>query len=580
MSNKEIKQQSRVYIEDDEYDPNDIDGLVQVFSQVDDANDVLINEEKGPNSVQVFETSKRTEQQKEEEAKLKVNGKRLITAANSTMNVSAENEEELRRLVRHITTPPAYGRPVDEQLAEHLTEELSGGLIYHAKIYRTGFFHPSVCIKTPGGKREHELKKKRPVPIVYEEDFFNSLTQVDGAWIFQGKLNGWPGLKNLELISLDYWYSKKVGPKTVALSKNIWNLNSSDAPKYPTPGYIFFTGKPGSIRAKLRAPSYTDLGYDKGNKGFCWWYRGAEDATPVADKFIYGEKSIETIRKEAEESGKPVMKAVKAHFYGHRYVKKRETPKDMFVYHTGVVLEWDHGKYCTNVELAYLYGITGFSGRSNWLADTFAKPHPKMLESIPGNLQCPWNNARSEIRMTDMKVKNLEEFEQFLRSNQDRKFLNPSIKYTNDVRLSMCSADSIVRYLINYNLRDRSYSEEYHNCQNFAADFFSFMCSKTDVDPFYPVRLLHKERRHHFLYEPHHFPKAEKKIKKTVQQIRTKVKKPKNKVLEQKKSEQGLFSYLALQLFEQPFEIRVVSFSSSLRTFVFLQIAFDVAFQS
>src|SRR5690606_39114170 len=100
--------------------------------------------------------------------------------------------------------------------------------------------------------------------------------------------------------------------------------------------------------------------------------------------------------------------------------------------------------------------------------------------------------------MTDMPVKNLAEFKQYLEKYEGptKRFIKPQIKYSNDVRLSMCRADDIVRYLLNYSLRDTTYSEEYHNCQSFAADLFGFLCAKPNVEPFYPIKFLHNERRH------------------------------------------------------------------------------------
>ena len=69
-----------------------------------------------------------------------------------------------------------------------------------------------------------------------------------------------------------------------------------------------------------------------------------------------GEKIISAVVGDAKRAGEPVAKAVRAHFFGHRYVKRKKELKDPIEYHTGVLIEWDHGKHCTVVELAYLYG--------------------------------------------------------------------------------------------------------------------------------------------------------------------------------------------------------------------------------
>ena len=39
------------------------------------------------------------------------------------------------------------------------------------------------------------------------------------------------------------------------------------------------------------------------------------------------------------------------------------------VYHSAILLEWIHGKYCTIFELAFFHGVGGYGGRSNWHED-------------------------------------------------------------------------------------------------------------------------------------------------------------------------------------------------------------------
>jgi hypothetical protein len=74
------------------------------------------------------------------------------------------------------------------------------------------------------------------------------------------------------------------------------------------------------------------------------------------------------------------------------------------------------------------------------------------------------------------------------------------------VRLSFCSADDIARMLNNYITRDRVYTEEFRNCQAFAADFFGFLAAKKDVTPTVKVnKMTYVPRSHMFLYDPAKF---------------------------------------------------------------------------
>lgn len=306
---------------------------------------------------------------------------------------------------------------------------------------------------------------------------------------------------------MEYVYQKKVGGKTRTVSKRFWKKSpgGKNAPQYPKPGYGFFKVEPKSIRAKLRTPSWADYGYSANNPGHVWYFSRFREGGP---RVAHGENIISAILSDSKNTGEPVPKAVRAHFFGHRYVKKKKQLKDPIEYHTGVAIEWDHGKFCTLFELAWL---NGSSGRSNWCEDRDAE-RPQLYEAMPACLKAPWFSNRNEIRITDITPKNLEEFYVYLKRYEGKRFLKPDIKYSGDVRLSNNSFDWLVRYIINYNLREPRYSERTHNCQNFAADFYSFVCAKNNVSPYAPISAFHREKRHMFLYKPEMFEIKNKKL--------------------------------------------------------------------
>jgi len=445
------------------------------------------------------------EQEFKEFAKTIGNKKNLET-------LNSSQKEQFKTLARLSTKVAIYGQPVDRQALKELEDD-SGGLIWRAKIFRTGYTNKK--ISNPDGT----LKARRPVPIVFEEDFFRSLSCSNGKYVFQGRLNGWPGLTNLELISLDYLYSRGLGRSRKLFSKQFWSNKSNskreNTPRYPIPGSWFFKQKPICIRATLRAPKYTEFGYSKDNPGHAYWFKPFR-SVPGPDggpKIAHGMNIMKALEHDHELTGEPMPRAVKAHFYAHRYAKVNERPKDKIMYHTGVLLEWDHGRYCTNVELAYRHGLGGYGGRSNWIEDRDSG-RPLLWACLQDNMKCPWRTKLSEVRMIDMNVKNLDEFRQFLKKYEGprERFLKPHIKYSLPVRLSMNSAVDIARYVINYSLRDPSYSEEFHSCQSFASDFVGFLCAKTVIEPLFPAKLLYKERRHLFLYD---FDKFEKHTRST-----------------------------------------------------------------
>ena len=52
----------------------------------------------------------------------------------------------------------------------------------------------------------------------------------------------------------------------------------------------------------------------------------------------------------------------------HRYsCGDNESMKDKITYYSLALLEWDHGEHCTVVEGAWLGGLGGAGGKSNWI---------------------------------------------------------------------------------------------------------------------------------------------------------------------------------------------------------------------
>lgn len=209
------------------------------------------------------------------------------------------------------------------------------------------------------------------------------------------------------------------------------------------------------------------------------------------------------------------MKTILSRSFHLRYAKNKESLKDRITYHTGVLLEWDHGQYTTIIELTWLRGMGGYAGNSNWCEDSYSGKRTKLYQAMPDCLKAPWDTHRSEIRIIDHISKDLNEFKQYLKKYEGARFVNPEIKASADVRLTFRGLDHIAQYANNYSLRDTSYSEAQRNCQTFAVDFFTFLTGKIrDAEPYYPVKVLYKERRHMFMYEPSMFDKKKKGSKK------------------------------------------------------------------
>ena len=85
------------------------------------------------------------------------------------------------------------------------------------------------------------------------------------------------------------------------------------------------------------------------------------------------------------------------------------------------------------------------------------------------------------------------------------RFVDPVLAYSGEVCLTYRSMENLLQYCLNYILSDPTYSEESRNCQTFAADFFSFLCAKKKVKPFYHLnQIFYIPKQTAFLYDPNH----------------------------------------------------------------------------
>ena len=106
---------------------------------------------------------------------------------------------------------PVYGNPLSEEEAAHVVPPGEDGLVWHSIVIPDNFCTGG---KLMGGlnKRDYDLtnatiKPRRASLPVTQSELFTSLTKIQGPngsrFIFNGVLNGWPSLRNFELIELE-----------------------------------------------------------------------------------------------------------------------------------------------------------------------------------------------------------------------------------------------------------------------------------------------------------------------------------------------------------------------------------------
>ncbi|CAE7654727.1 unnamed protein product [Symbiodinium sp. CCMP2592] len=348
------------------------------------------------------------------------------------------------------------GQPPEPSPAQ-LASDADDGVVWHAKVFTDDYIHPRDCL--PSG----EVKPRRPMPVIRQSELLSQLQKVGDTWILPGPLNGWPSLVNLQLRSIT---QKQRGllPMTAAV-KRIW-VEGDELPKK----------LPERCRATFLAPSWMKKGWSKDSAGFVWWFTPRSIRSPCACHF--GERLVSTLltgpHKDAE--------AVQVHAIAHRYPVDSETLRDLQTWHVAVALEWSHGQFSTLVELAWLNGIGGYGGKSNWVADKL-EPVPEIYEAMASSMRGSWNQVRSEIRMIDMPITSKEQLEQYLRRysedgglpRNEWRFKAPRIYASSEVRLRLRSPAHIAGYLLNYISRVAEYDTLRKNCQTFATDFFAFL---------------------------------------------------------------------------------------------------------
>ena len=246
-----------------------------------------------------------------------------------------------------------------EDQAAKLLPEGNTGLKWHALVIPDLFFRDGKLLRGLNKKdfnfENQEIKPRRPSLPITADSLFKSITEVTGSdgqtrYIFNGVLNGWPALNSFELVTLLQKNSSLLpSPKDLWTGKiawsQLWKAGEEGArgisPEIKDHKRIY--------RATLRAAPWTSKGWSEDSPGFAWWYEPYHGVSHEP-KMTYGTNMLTQLAD-------PLAVCTHIHMVSHRYAVKRESAKDRLTYHSVCLLEWDHGNYCTVVEMAYLNGM-------------------------------------------------------------------------------------------------------------------------------------------------------------------------------------------------------------------------------
>jgi hypothetical protein len=419
------------------------------------------------------------------------------------------------------STSKFYGHPLSPEQAEELVPPGEGGLTWNATIVPDDFIVNgklrSGLNRSDFDLQEQCIKPRRASLPLTATEFLSSLTYVNNRIIFHGVLNGWPSLTTLEVMQVE---QRRHHPTAIPTPKEVWNGqllwsrtwkqdSGEDNSRHsttdvkprllPDPSRVY--------RVTLRGAPWTGRGWSPTSPGHVFWYEALRTPSP---RLSYGTDIIRALSSDE--------RCTHVHMLSHRYAVQRESPRDRLTYHSLCLLEWEHGQYCTVVEAAYLNGIGGYKGRSNWYHDK-NEPMTHLYKHFPPELICPWRTEQAEIRCYDIPVQSLSEFQDYVQQyvGPTQRFLDPQVTFSHSARLSFRSRQHIAQYLINYIMRDTTYAELKRNCQTFTADLCSFLAGKKNVAPFHPVsRIEYQNRTYLFLYDSGMYEtKLEKKRRKS-----------------------------------------------------------------
>merc|ERR1711879_516973 len=171
-------------------------------------------------------------------------------------------------------------------------------------------------------------------------------------------------------------------------------------------------------------------------------------------------------------------------------------------------------------ELAYLNGVSGYGGKSNWYEDR-DDDRPWLLEAmekVPGMMQ-PWNDKKSELRSYDIPSKNYDEFEAFLHKYDETSGLEwkkqrfrelhngNALISSRKVRLGFNKRSDLQEALLNYNGKSNAYNagnplKPVQMCQTFSADLFSYLTGHLTGVYSAIAKPFYRPHMHWFLYLP------------------------------------------------------------------------------
>lgn len=196
----------------------------------------------------------------------------------------------------------SYGSPLSPEEAARAVPPGDGGLIRYALVVPDNFATNGKLLSGLNKKdfdlNNGTIKPRRPSLPITMTELMTSLTKVNGSdgprYIFNGILNGWPSLRQFELIEIDK--KRSLGPlnppdyfHTIHHTwSRYWRVDK-EGKEGVSPA---IRDRSRVYRAKLRGAPWTSLGWSLESPGFLFWY---EAQRPEGPRVVYGTNTVKEV---------------------------------------------------------------------------------------------------------------------------------------------------------------------------------------------------------------------------------------------------------------------------------------------
>jgi hypothetical protein len=201
-----------------------------------------------------------------------------------------------------LNVESCYGKPLSPEEAAKAVPPGEEGLIRYALVLPDNFLSNGKLLSGLN-KRDFDLengaiKPRRPSLPITMSELMTSLTKVNGEdgprYIFNGILNGWPSLRQFELVEIDK--KRSLGPLTppdyLHTIKHTWSRYwrvDKEGKEGISPA---IRDRNRVYRAKLRGAPWTSLGWSPESPGFLFWF---EAQRPEGPRVVYGTNAVKEV---------------------------------------------------------------------------------------------------------------------------------------------------------------------------------------------------------------------------------------------------------------------------------------------